>query len=197
MRIPWSKSMVVAALLAVAGFACLGVSVRLLEMPADGPRDPETLRWALALGLIGTLAVFFLALGAVLAARRVAFGDDGGNAGPALMDLIEIQTLGDQLAAVSDDLRHGGETAAARTEFLARTLEVPPAWRPDARYKLDEPERPTDSLDDLRHTRDRLLDAADRVDDIVRNIREVGTEEASPRRKPRRGPRRRPWWKFR
>jgi hypothetical protein len=196
MKIPWSKPLVVAALLAVAGFACLGVSVQLLEIPAEGNRDPETLRWALALGLIGTLAVFLLALGAVLAARRMAFGDTGAAAGPALLDLVEIQTLGDELAAVSEDLRQDGAAASARTEFHARTLEVPASWRPDGRYTLNATERPADPLADLVETRDRLLDAADRVDDIVENIREVGTSDAPPRRPPP-PPRRRPWWKFR
>ncbi|MCB1184560.1 hypothetical protein KDM41_14110 [bacterium] len=187
-RLP--RLVVVAALLASAGLACLLAALRLLDGGETPDPAAETTRLALRLGLLGALVVFLLGLGALLAARRLAFGRPPRPDRPPL-DLVAIQAWSDELVAIGGDLRG---TGAAEIEVEALTLEVPPSWRPDDRYRTDGA---PDSLADLRRTRDQLLDAAERVEAIAEAIRVASAPAGGPGSEPGGNPPRRPWWKLR
>jgi hypothetical protein len=187
-RLP--RLVVVAALLASAGLACLLAALRLLEGDAGPDPAAETTRLALRLGLMGALVVFLLGLGAVLLARRFAFGRPR-RAGTAPLDLVAIQSWSDELTAIGGDLRG---SSADEVELETRAIEVPPSWRPDGRYRVDGAGAPHA---DLRRTRDQLLDAAERVEAIAAAIREAGAIASAPTDSPDTRPSRRPWWKLR
>ena len=191
----WPRALILAALLALAGFLCLLAALRLLDAPtATGPDSPVA-NLALRLGLMGALVIFLLGLGALLAARRLAFGRRNTEPppGPPLPNLVEIQAWSDELASIRSGLRDG---APDDVLVETRTLEVPPAWRPDGRYTLTAENRDS-ATSDLKHTRDQLLEAAERVDAIVQGIRVVAATDCAPDASGASGSDRRPWWKFR
>lgn len=167
----------IATLLAVAALVCLGVGLRLMAASSEAgawANDGSETRYVGALAIIGGLVVFLLGSIALLAARRFAVTTGRpGTAGPGELNLVDIQQWSHDLEIIRDDMRRDIAIVDSEPQIQYQELEIPASWRPNGQYVLTSTGQPADSLADLKQTRDQLLAAAERVDDIVQSINEV------------------------
>ena len=167
----------IATLLAVAALVCLGVGLRLMaaSSAATGWTDngSET-RYVGALAIIGGLVVFLLGSIALLAARRFAVST--GRPSPTELgdlNLVDVQQWSHDLEIIRDDMRREVAIVGPEPQIQYQELEIPASWRPEGQYVLTSTGKSADPLADLKQTRDQLLAAAERVDDIVQSINET------------------------
>ncbi len=172
-----NRTFAIATLLALAALVCLGVGMRLMAA-SDEAVIPITTgseaHYTGALAIIGGLVVFLLGSIALLAARRFAVSGTGLlNAATNDLNLVDVQQWGHDLEIIRDDMRR--DVAIFKTDFTVQhqELEVPPSWQPEGHYVLTNSGLPADPLASLKATRDQLLTAAERVDDIVQSINET------------------------
>jgi hypothetical protein len=92
---------------------------------------------------------------------------------------VDIRDWSRDLTTLRDDLRREGAAEDKLAEYRERELTVPASFQPQGRYLLSSAGAPTDPLDDLKRTRDRLLDAAERVDAIVQSIGQASVPAAA------------------
>lgn len=173
----------IATLLTVAALICLAVGARLLVTSADQfsavIAGSDGGKFVGTVTLIGGAIVFLLSTVAILVARRfaVAAAIEPDNWSGQL-ELSSIQEWSRDLANLRDDLRNDlqndsrreGLSTEQELEVEHLTIEVPRSWRARGDYLVGSTGQPLDPLADLRRTREQLMDAATRVDDIVQSI---------------------------
>jgi len=172
-----TRTFAIATLLAVAALVCLGVGLRLMaasdEAVIPTSNDSEA-HYTGVLAIIGGLVIFLLGAIALLAARRFAVsGPSLASAATNELNLVDVQQWGHDLELIRDDLRRDVAICNPQLQIQHQELELPAAWRPEGQYVLTSSGRPADPLAGLKHTRDQLLVAAERVDDIVQSINET------------------------
>lgn len=179
-----NNALMIATLLSAAALVCLGVGARLLVVSGDALLPTGSFpgaRLVAALTLGGGVVVFLLATVALLAARRYAvMASRHPEPLPEDLTLVDIREWSRELEDIRDDLRRDGEQVAT-ADVVQHQLTVPQSWRRGNRYLLGNDGRPADSLADLKHSRDQLIEAAERVDLIVQSINEITSGASFPR----------------
>jgi len=188
----------IATLLTIAALICLAVGARLLvasgEQASALVAGSDGGRFVGTVTLIGGALVFLLSTVAILAARRFAVSATvEPDNWTGHLELTSIQDWSRDLTSLRDDLQR--EVFAAENELTIEHLEieVPHSWRAKGDYLLDEAGAALDPLADVKRTRDRLMDAATRVDDIVQSIN-ASTPAPSIAASSARSVRR--WWRW-
>ncbi|MFT5233389.1 MAG: hypothetical protein ACI9UK_001508 [Candidatus Krumholzibacteriia bacterium] len=203
MNLRRQNPLLIAALLTVAALICLAVGSRLLIAAGDQAGEwmsgTDGGRFVGTLTLIGGAVVFLLSTIAILAARRYALAVDSDAVDwSGQLELTSVQEWSQDLANLRDDLRRKGDEFERHASFEnvdvdQVEIEVPSTWRAKGRYLVDESGTPKDPLADLKDTRDQLLEAAARVDDIVQSINATTSHSTSEAESKGTGPR---WWQF-
>ncbi len=203
MAVRKNNPLVTVTLLAVAAFVSLAVGLRLLTVSGDmfGPGQTASgTRFVASMTIGGGIVVFLLGTAALLAARRAVATGPQAETLPEDLDLVVIRQWSRELRDIRDEMRRdpGAEAdPAVPTEVQHHELEIPASWRPDGKYLIAADGRPADPLADLKRTRQHLMDAAHRVDNIVQSIDD--TAAGRPVRTPADDRTRRwlRWWRFR
>jgi len=195
--------LLIATLLTVAALVCLAVGSRLLVSAADQAGDwmsgPDGGKFLGTLTVVGGSVVFLLSTIAILAARRYAVAVvNEADDWTGQLELSSIQEWSQDLANLRDDLRRDGHDPDRHSSFENIDvehieIEVPSSWRARGQYLLDEYGAPKDPLADLKITRDQLLEAATRVDDIVQSINATTSMVPSGAKNKGAGGR---WWRL-
>ena len=199
MSLPKNNPLLIASLLAVAALLCLGLALRLLAVSGDilTPMDSATdTRLTTVMTIGGGLVIFLFGTISLLAARRYAMaaGRDGTGE-PEAMKLVDIRQWSQELTDLRDDLRRDLEQMPANPEWEFEELTIPASFRPSGKYLLDETGQATDPLADLKRTRDYLLEAAERVDNIVQSINETTLSGSAANNSPAKSRHWFFWWR--
>ncbi|MDX2472914.1 MAG: hypothetical protein QNL91_04340 [Candidatus Krumholzibacteria bacterium] len=199
MSLPKNNPLLIASLLAVAALLCLGLALRLLAVSGDilpslDPAADTRLTTVLTIG--GGIVIFLFGTISLLAARRYAMAA-GRNASrePEAMKLVDVRQWSQELTDLRDDLRRDLEQVTANPEWEFEKLTIPASFRPSGQYLLDEVGQATDPLADLKRTRDHLLEAAERVDNIVQSVNESISSGSAATGSPTRSRHWFFWWR--